>query len=211
MEKQISIENSLLAVIGNSGGKDLIKEASEIAIDHFLQEGILKDIPVVGTVANLFSIGIKTQGYIFTKKLQRFLFALSDISFQERQAFTARLDSDLKFRVRVGENLILLINKLDDMDKSELLARAFSGFVNNRYDYLIFHRLAVAIDRCIIQDLHKLERGNKRLHLEPHEAQILSSAGLVELEVIPQVRGEGVRNIYQITELGDLFCKFILE
>lgn len=68
------VESSLLTVISNSGGEDLIREAMELAIDKFLTDGILKDIPIVGTVANLFHIGIKTQGYIFTKKCKNFFF-----------------------------------------------------------------------------------------------------------------------------------------
>jgi len=209
--KEGEIENSLIEVIGSSGGTDLLQEAGEFALDQILEDGIVKDFPVLGTVTKLFKAVLGVQGYIFAKKLKRFYTSLSAIPLSERDSFRNRIESDTKFRNRVGENLLLLIDKLDDMAKPELLARAFSGFVKEEYDFTTFQRLAVAIDRCIFSDLEILRGVSNRAKLDPHVAQMFSAAGLMEIEVIPQVRAPGVENLYQITDFGRLFVRIVID
>ena len=56
---------------------------------------------------------------LLAKKLGRFLFALQSVPLDERQAFHDSL-MDRADRRRVGEALLLLLDRLDDMDKPEL-------------------------------------------------------------------------------------------
>jgi len=208
---KIEIEKSLIEVIGSSGGTDMLQDAGELVLDQFLEDGIVKEMPVVSTIAKLFKTALGLQGYVFAKKLKRFYGALSTVPLEERDSFRERIATDTRFRNRVGENLMVLIDKLDDVDKPELLALAFAGFVQQKYDFTTFQRLAAAIDRCIVSDLEILEKVKTRARLEPHIAQMFSASGLVEIEVIPQVRTKGVENLYQITDFGRLFVEVVIE
>lgn len=203
------INSSLLSVIGESGGKDLLEEASEITLDHLIDIEVLKDIPVVGSVRNLLKIATNINGYFFTKKLQRFLIHLAEIPIERRQSFKAKLDRDKNFREKVSENLLILIDKLDDMLKPELLARAFSAYIMEEIDYVTFRRISVAIDRCFVEDLPQLLEKDKRIALKPHVASILLSAGLIDIETIPTVKAEGVMNIYEVSDFGKTFIKIL--
>jgi hypothetical protein len=70
--KEGDLEESLVEVVGGSGGKDLLLEAAEFSLDSVLDDGIVKDIPVVGAIAKLYGAAVGVQGYIFAKKIRKF-------------------------------------------------------------------------------------------------------------------------------------------
>ena len=115
--KEGDLENSLLDTIKGEGGKDLALEAAEYALDSVLEDGVLKEIPVVGTVAKLYSTAIGVQGYIFAKKIRKFISQLSTISLEDRINFVARLEGDPKHREKTIDTLLSFLDKLDDMEK----------------------------------------------------------------------------------------------
>jgi len=47
-----------------------------------------------------------------------------------RDNFVRKLGSDPKQRKATGEHLLLLLDRLDDISKAELLARAFAAYVD---------------------------------------------------------------------------------
>lgn len=205
------LEESLISVLGSSGGTDLLKEAAEISLDSVLDEGLVKDIPFVGTATTLYKLAFRYQGYVYVKKVRRFLTELANINADEREKFAIKIENDKQEQSKIAEVLIVLLNKLDDIQKSSLLARAFAGYVRNEYDFPTFQRLAAAIDRCLVFDLAQLERLSKPLPLEPYVGDVLAAVGLVRVEAIPMIRGPEARTTYATTELGRLFLQVVLK
>ena len=205
------LEGSLLSVIGSSGGKDLLKEAAEFTLDAVLDDGVVKNIPVVGTVAKLFRMCVGVQGYVFAKKVRRFLEELTTIPQEDRDHFARQIENDKKEQSRTAEVLVVLLDKLDDIQKTPLLARAFGGYVRSEYDFSTFQRLAAAIDRCLVLDLAVLERLSNPSALEPFVGDVLTGAGLVHVEAIPALRGPGAETTYGITKLGRLFLQVVVK
>lgn len=205
------LEGSLLSVLGNKGGKDLIQEAAEFSLDAFLDDGLVKDIPVVGTVAKLYGLAVGVQGYVFAKKIRRFLTELQSIPREEREEFGKRLEADEQLRERTADTLISLLDKLDDLQKASLLARAFAGYVREEYDFPTFQRLAAAVDRCLVADLPLLEKMHQPIPLDGYIGDILVSAGLATIESIPTIRAPGVQKSYGISHLGELFLTVVAE
>lgn len=209
--KDGELEGSLLSVIGKAGGTDLLTSAAEMSLDSALENGLIKDIPVVGTVAKLYSVAIATQGYIFTKKIRKFLLELSKISWDAREAFAKRLDTDPEQRERTSEVLITLLDKLDDIQKASYLARAFSGYIKEKYDFTTFQRLGVAIDRCFLFDLHNLRKLENAIGLDGYVGDMLVGAGLATIHAIPQVHASASKTLYRISELGELFLQVVID
>jgi len=56
----------------------------------------------------------------------------------------------------VGEHLVLMLDRLDDLAKAVLLARAFKVFLMWRIDRPLFDRLASALDRAPRPSLARL-------------------------------------------------------
>jgi hypothetical protein len=206
------LEGNLLSVIGNAGGKDLLQEAAEFSLDAVLGDGIVKDIPVVGTVAKLYGAAVGLQGYVFAKKVRRFLTELSAIPQSERDEFARRLDSDPEQRERTADVLVTLLDKMDDTAKAPLLARAFSRYVQGEFDFSTFQRLAAAVDRCLVDDLPALEKIELKLAvLDEYVGDLLVSAGLAGIRAIPTIRGPGAKTTYGLSELGELFLQVVVR
>jgi len=205
------LEKHLLSVIGKSGGKDLLIEAAELALDSVFENGVAKDIPVIGTVAKLYSVAIGTQGYLFTKKIKKFLTELALIPYDERIKFAKRLEADPKQGERVSEVVLTFIDKLDDIEKAPLLARAFSRYITEDYDLTTFHRLSIAIDRCFIFDLRHLDDLENPVGLDGYVGDMLVSAGLATIHAIPQVHASTSKTLYKISNLGELFLQVVIK
>lgn len=205
------LEGSLLSVLGKSGGADFLQEAAEFSLDALLENGIIKDIPVVGTIAKLYSAAMGAQGYVFAKKIRTFLVELKSVPEKEREAFTQKLEKDKEQKERTAETLIVLLDKLDDMKKAPLLARAFAGYIREEFDFSTFQRLAAAIDRCLVSDLPILERFSGPQPLDGYVGDMLVSTGLVSVAAIPGIRGRGAKTNYEMSELGELFVRVVLK
>jgi len=206
-----ALEDSLVNVLGDAGGKDLVEDAAEFALDAVLEEGFLKDVPVIGTVAKLYSICVGAQGYVFAKKMRRFMTALASIPRAERDEFANRLRSDDKLQKDVSETLITLLDKIDDSQKAPLLANAFAGFIREEFDFSTFRRLGAALDRCLVSDLSVLDQLEKPRELDSYVGDVLVGAGLASLTAIPTIRAADSRPTYLISELGKLFRQVVIK
>ena len=209
--KEGDLENSLLETIKGEGGKDLALEAAEFSLDSVLKDGVLKDFPVIGTVAKLYSTAVGVQGYIFAKKIRKFVSQLSTISLEDRKSFVARLESDPKHREKTIDTLLSFLDKLDDMEKAPLLANAFSGYIRDELDFNTLQRLASAIDRCMVWDLKYLEKLSKPLALDSYIGDVLVSAGLASIDAIPTIKGPEAKSTYIISHLGELFLQVVVK
>ena len=72
----------LIKIIIDSDG-EVGKEYLELAIDEFLKDGILKDIPVVNTLTSVFKTGKNIRDAYFYKKLTYFLYHMNEIPSEQ--------------------------------------------------------------------------------------------------------------------------------
>lgn len=134
---------------------------TETTIDSFLKDGILKDIPVIGTFFNLYNLSQSISNVFFTKKIFKFLFELSSISSKERIDFIEQLENENE-HIKIGEKLLIIINNLDDEDKSAILGRLFKLLIEGKIELESFTRLCFIVQRTYLDDL-KLLRDNENL------------------------------------------------
>ncbi len=183
---------------------------SELALDSLLGAGedLLKKAPIFGTIVNLIKAGYSIRDHIFIKKLYSFLSALNDIEPEIREEAIKRLEADPKYSKKVGENLIILLERLDDYEKPKLLANVFKAYCNKKISILEMQRLNYAVDRVMTCDLPEM-----KTFLDLSEGESLDQA--VEqnflncgLGCITSAYGS---NPVRPTELCGLFAKYALE
>lgn len=201
----------------------VLAEYAELGLDAVLDEGVLRDIPVVGTLVALARAGVGIRDRLFAKKLLRFLLALDKAPQEERREQIERLASDMKERQHVGEQLILLLDRMNDMRKAEILAFAFEALLREEIDRAQFQGLAQVID-MINPDLipvyaQRRSRGFCQ-RIEPNaETAHFFQCGLVTIRFAKIGRqslanvqeGHGVfpGGVFTESELGNLFYKFV--
>jgi len=207
------IETNLIQSIARSEIKNITEDYCELGLDTMLEEGVLKDIPVFGTLTKLYSVGATIHGKILEKKLLKFLYELDKISFEKRTGFVEKLNCDQKFEQRVGEHLLLLLERIDDMNKPPQLAKIFAAFIEEKIDFEMFVRLSSSIDRSLVSDLIRLKEF-KKLQGYSYSAIALENVGLVYLAIISggSYDAEGNQtggNQYAISELGEILLSII--
>jgi hypothetical protein len=203
--------DSLIELVANSEAVDAAVDLAEIGLDEFLDDGLLKDVPVLGTVIKLCKTGSGISGYLFTRKLFRFLKHFNEISEEQRREFAAKLDEDPKEKRKVQDHLLLVIERLDDIDKADLVAATFQGYLLGQANLAELRALLSAIDRCFISDLKHLVAADRPARYPADAAVRLSACGLLELRVIPSIPHEQAPNEYSTTQFGHHFRAVVLK
>jgi hypothetical protein len=136
----------------------LTQEYGELAIDSFLDDGLLKDVPMVGSVVKAFSFANTLSKAIFTRKVYAFLFEAVTTTRDERQRFVDQIDGSQKFQRRVGDAIFEILERVDSEGKPAIVGRLFSAAVRGDLDYETFLRLAYIVDSQFYYDLIGLQK-----------------------------------------------------
>jgi len=100
---------------------DLAIQLSDLLLDEFLDEGFAQNVPVVEFVRKFCKATNSYSNYLPSKKLVMFLRGLAGIPIEQRRDQIARMMVDTEYRQQVGENLMLLLDKLMQLAMCGLL------------------------------------------------------------------------------------------
>lgn len=212
-----NIGTSLVQSVWAAGASEIATDVAEIALDTMLDEGVMKEIPVFGWFVKGYGVINTIRDRVFLKKIAMFLRGLDRVNEDEKKEFREKIEEDESFCRKVGENLILVLDRQDSFDKAYALGRAFSGYLKGKITYQMFLKLAAAIDRSFTDDLLNLETHYLKIQsydaklgkpfsefLDDETSQSLYSAGLV--------RSEGyVEDIYHPNEVGSYLIQLLKE
>lgn len=153
MSELNKLSDSLEHTLKNSDLQNVTISLAEVFTDSLMENGIAKDIPIIGTVIGLGKTAVGVKESLFLKKVIYFISELSNIEASKRHEMIEKIDRSGKFRIKVGEKLLYIIDKCDDHEKSQVIARLFSAFLLGTINYDEFLRAAVIIDQLMIDDL----------------------------------------------------------
>ena len=196
-----SIADSLAITVGKRGGIEFPAEILEFSIDQFLDEGILKDIPFVGWIAKGLSIGMTISDRILYHKILRFLYALNVIQSEATNKFSERIESDSDYRRKVGEHLLLVLDKMDAFDKANLLAIVFDHLLTRDIEHAQFIDLAHVLDRSSLADLKALDVPDSQ-RIKFNSAGLAAASGILEYGISEPSPGQ------DLPELGTRLSSF---
>lgn len=172
---------SLTKTLKESDLKDVGVDLAEDLIDSTIQDGVLKDIPILGSLVGLGKTAARVKDVLFLKKVLYFINEVKDIPFTEREKVISEIDNSEKYRLKIGEKLLYILDKADDHEKTLLVGKLFRAFLKQEVNYDTFLRGSVIIDKAIIEDLNWfIENDWEKLSIE--EAAEFINWGLFELE-----------------------------
>jgi hypothetical protein len=212
-------EHSLLGSIADSDLSEIAIDTSEIVLDGLLEEGVLKDIPVFGWAVKAFKAQRSIRDRLFLKKVALFAQGARTVSGEKHEEFKRKIEDDKEHRKRVGESLLLFIERHERLEKSLLLGKLFAAHLNNDISYQDFSQLAAALDKAVLEDLEALRNNIPHLHmLRSQVREGLYRCGLMRIEIkvpapsrklfqagIP-TKSEG-KVQYKLNQYGTLFIK----
>lgn len=140
-------------------GIDIGIDYLEIGIDTLSDETIISKIPFIKTIYSVFKIGNSIRDIFFTKKLIIFLqeYHKQKINEEQLAKFKKMFDKDNKYKNKVIEDLLVIIDRLNIDLKSKMLAKLFRGYIEDFFDWDTFLDLSNCIERLFIMDIKMLE------------------------------------------------------
>lgn len=131
-------------------------ETSEAAIDIFISNDVLADIPIIGTAFKILKTAESLRNRAFAAKLAAFAQSLGDQSEKDKQTLKEKIRSNPEEAKRVGETLFLVLDRLTDIDKPTILGCIFLAYIDGVISGSDLRRMSQAIDASFTDDLKKL-------------------------------------------------------
>ncbi len=153
MSELTKLSNSLEQTLKDSDLQNVTISLAEVFADSLMKDGIAKDIPIIGSIISLGKTAIGIKESLFLKKVIYFISELKNISSAKRHEMIDKIDNSGKFRTKVGEKLLYIIDKCDDHEKSQIIALLFSTFLLGNISYEEFLRASHIVGQLIIDDL----------------------------------------------------------
>ena len=139
-----------------------ISEYAEIGLDAVMEDGILKDIPIVSTAVALYKIGSSIKERHNLKKLLAFLNELNNgiLDEQKRKEYQQKFQSNEKFRNQEIEYLLVLIDRYISYDKPQMLAKLYLAYLEGIIIWEELTMYAEVVDRFLLLDCGTLISGD---------------------------------------------------
>jgi len=163
MKKSIEPNRKLEDVIKNSDLKSLTVDYAELAVDSIMDDGLLKDFPIVGSVIRTIKFGNSLNKYYAAKKLYKFLFELNSISEEKRIQKINEINSSKKYQSSVGEMILELLDRIESDGKPEIIGKLFCAVIKEEISFQTYLRLAHIVNKIFYYDLVKLKESSKNL------------------------------------------------
>lgn len=156
------MEITIPEIVGKAGREltDGLLEFTETVIDSSAAELIFDEIPVVKIITGLYKAELSIREGLFARKLEDFFKAASRSSGptrQEREQAIKNFGGE-ENRQRVGETMILLLDRTEDMQMPKLLGYIMMWLMMGRFVYSDAMTLAAVVDRIIYEDIRLLVR-----------------------------------------------------
>ncbi len=146
---QKSFDDSLIQT-----GKEIAIEMADVVIDQVLEEGLLRDIPIVSLFSNFVKMGVNIQDRLFLKKILVFFGNINDVPSEKRAEMINKIDESGDYRIRVGEKLLYILDSCNDHENVENVAKFFKAFITGRITYDEFLKGVEVLKRINSQDLN---------------------------------------------------------
>lgn len=208
-----SMKNGLLG-----SGIDMAKEYAEIALDSLLNEGILKEIPIVGTIFNLGKCGLTIKNLQFTRNYLTFL---QEVRNNEKTVMELEKHiEELNNNPKQMETLLIYLEEYKSVDKIKYMANIYRAFLSpnilkvNWEETLIFFEL---LDRLLPSDIEDLKKmmtyGARATEFNDHSGLLrLSALGLLQYFNGKEEKYEHNKiGLARITAQGKAFYRVITD
>lgn len=151
------LEKELKDSIVSDKLSELASDAAELGLDSLLTDGVVKDIPVIGSLLKMAQVAMGIRENIFARKVLKFLTQLKDVPKEQREKFIEKLESDKDHHHKVGEKVMVILERLDDMDKATIIGRLMRAAIKEHITYEHFLKLCSIVDKAFFSDLLKLK------------------------------------------------------
>lgn len=196
-------------IIVNSDLSLLSKDYAELAIDRFLDDGVFKDIPLLGTLMSVLKFSNSINKLFTFKKLYKFLFELNSLSQEKRNKKIEEINKSRKYQSTVGEMIFELLDKIESDGKPEIIGKLFAAVIEEKIDYETYLRLAYIVKNIFYYDLIWLVENTNGEKVNGNINDSLITNGLATMDFVNNFEtsltsDNSVKSYATMTELGKI-------
>lgn len=192
VSKGFNAEIKVSEILSDEIGK--LKKESVVAV--------LNLIPVVGGgAAQIAQSVMEFQQADFFRKFIVFLYGIQDISLSEREKFGEDIEKAAKDNS--GSVLAGMISRIDNINKSLVLANLIKAKVDGKIDIDDFFRLSVAVERIPYTDFKYLKEFVQVNYIKGGVTELFFASGVLNLAFI-----DSKKNYYVLSSLGQKLFKY---
>ncbi len=184
----------------SSEAYETVVQLGDVAIDAAIESGVLDGVPILGTLKGLYKATKNVQLYRLMKKMHRFIFITHDTTLEEREKFITEYAE--KNKENGCEALFSVIERIDNVNKVDVLANLIKAKIREQLTIKDFIRLSSILERIPYIDLNDL-RNYLEDYYEDGSTDILLSVGVIYQSVLD---GNG-EDKYRLNHLGKLLLK----
>lgn len=135
--------------------EDVFKDCLELGIDSFIEDGILKDIPIVNSIVsglkiakNIYDRNLLKQTLTFIKELNN-----GTINKEKLIAYRSTIENNTRKCEEELGRVLLYLNMFIDKEKSIMLAKLFKAYIGQIITWNEFCEYSEIINRIFLEDL----------------------------------------------------------
>ena len=132
----------------------------EVGLDSILEDGLLKDIPLLSTATSLYKIGRSINERHYIKKLAKFIQTINDGLVGEAQVkeFRDRILQDQKKTEKELEYILILVDRYISYGKSTIIAKLYLSYLGCKLNWEEFSMYSEVTDQLFMNDLDFLRK-----------------------------------------------------
>lgn len=200
-----------------NNSKGVLGDYIEVGIDSFINDGILKDIPIVNTIVAVLKVGKNVHDRNLLRQTLTFIkeFNSGNIPKDELVAYRSTIENNPKKCEEELGRILILLNSYVDREKTIMLARLYKSYVVKEINWKEFCEYSETINRIYIQDievLNQIYEGKviSDSDVENYRLDRLLAVGLIHIGFEGMIVTEDSQN-EGMSEYGKKFTKIILN
>jgi len=186
----------------NTKSLDLGIDYSELALDAFLKDSVLKEIPFVKSVVSFYNIGHSVIARHKTKKILTFFkeFHSCEIELDKFEKFKNKFNGDADYQNQVVETILLLNERFLQIEKSKILAKLIISHIEEKISWNELTDLSVVLDNIHPKGFLFLEKMSKENNWANHGRDQEGEALMIACGI-----GHRHGTLFMINDLGKKF------
>ena len=200
MEEEKSLAASMEQTL-EYGNLEFLSELGEILIDSALNDGVLREVPIFGTIVGISKCIKNVHDIRFAKKLVAFLIPIKGVAPEKRAAAIKKWEQDKNYRGKVGDTLLGMIERCDDTVKAAWLSKLFYELVLKRNWPRLFMRAEKTLSSLSVMDVQAFLNMPEDYyhHIKEEESEPFMGSGLY---LNPQLEP----SVDEKLDLGNKYC-----
>ncbi|REG83149.1 hypothetical protein [Winogradskyella sediminis] len=208
--------DQLEVIIMDSELPSIAKDYAELAVDGIMDDGILKDIPLVGTVIGIMKFSNSVNKHFAIKKIYKFLNQLNSIPQELRVKKIDEINNSKKYQSSVGEMIFEILKKIESDGKPEIIGRLFKAVIEEKIDYITYLRIAHLVKNLFYYDIVWLKENTTNGVVAEATPDPIFTSGLVDVNFVDSYEGAKNDIITQksqatLTEIGKVLINVGME